>query len=251
MLLNSIRLSNFRNYQDSGFELSEGINIVCGENAQGKTNFLEAVSYISCVRSFRTPYKKELLRFDEKEARIEANVTSRNRSFDVDIEIFDQRAPVIRVNRIKLKRNYELAGLLKSVLFSPDDLNLVKGGAQERRRFMDTALSQLRPRYAGLLMEYNRLFDHKTRILKDSEEKPSLLDTLDDFSYRMAKIGAGIISCRAGFCASLQPEAASAGLQISGGREELQARYLTVSSVSDPGGSTEQTEKELIAHYEA
>ena len=251
MVLHSIRLVNFRNYRDSLFPLSNGVNIICGENAQGKTNFLEAVSYLSCVRSFRTLYKKELIGFDADTVRLDAQLVSRNRDFHVEIELSGSHAPVISVNKVKLKRNFELAGLLKSVLFSPEDLYLVKGGASERRRFLDIALTQLRPQYANLITEYNKLLEHKTRILKDSDDKPALLDTLDDFSYRMMKIGAMIIKYRAEFVEALAPEAETVHSGASGGKERLSVRYKTVSSVNNPMSEPLQTEKELLAHYEA
>ncbi len=251
MLLRSLRLENFRNYSDSVFSLSDGVNIICGENAQGKTNFLEAVSYLSCVRSFRTLYKKELIRFSENSARLSAEISSRNRDFHVDIEISNARAPAIFINKVRAKRNFELAGLLKSVLFSPDDLSLVKGAPSERRRFLDVALTQLRPRYAGFIAEYSRLLEHKTRILKDSEEKPALLDTLDDFSLRMNKIGAGIIKYRAEFSKLLAPEAQAVHFGVSGGKERLFVRYKTVGTVEDPTADPEKIERELNSHYEA
>ncbi|MCX7614915.1 MAG: DNA replication/repair protein RecF [Clostridiales bacterium] len=251
MVLNTIRLQNFRNYQDSFFSLHEGVNIICGENAQGKTNFLEAVSYLSCVRSFRTLYKKELIGFGEQTLRVEAQLISRNREFDVEINLSGTRSPVIYVNKVKLKRNFELAGLLKSVLFSPDDLYLVKGGASERRRFLDIALTQLRPQYANLITEYNKLLEHKTRILKDSEWKPALLDTLDDFSFRMMKIGAMIIKYRAEFVALLSPEAETVHFGASGQRERLSVAYKTVRSVSKPTNDIKTIEKELLDHYAA
>ncbi len=249
MRLDTVRLHDFRNYEDEVFSLGSGLNIVTGENAQGKTNFLEAIYYLSCMRSFKAVTKKEMIRFGSGKAKLDVTFSSQGRDYDAAVTLSPNGSPGILLNGVRLRRNLEFAGYIKSVLFSPDDLELVKGGASERRRFLDIALTQLRPRYGGFLSEYNRLLEHKTRILKDSEEKPSLLDTLDDFSFQMTRAGAQLIHYRRAFCRLLGEEAALVHEGASGSREKLTADYRTVTGVTDDAADQEQIEKKLRDHY--
>ena len=151
-------------------------------------------------------------------------------------------------NGVRQKRQSDAQGLLKTVLFCPEDLMLVRAGAAARRRFLDTALCQMRPNYARYLEEYNRLHEHKTRILRDSEEYPSLLDTLPEFDLRMAQSGAVIIYYRARFCERLKEYAGIAHRECSGGREELGVEYQAVSTISDPLAPIETIYDQLRAH---
>ena len=152
---------------------------------------------------------------------------------------------------MKLKTAGELSGLLNTVLFCPEDLYLIREGAEARRRFLDGCICQLRPRYAQALGEYRRLYQHKTRILKDSEQCPGLLDTLDDFSLRMAQCGAVLIHYRAHFVKRLNQAAPDIHADCSGGRERLALRYETVSAVTDPEAPPKAILPQLLAHQEA
>ena len=141
--------------------------------------------------------------------------------------------------------------MLGTVFFCPEDLLLIREGAAARRRFMDDALCQLRPRYAQALAEYNRLYEHKTRILRDSEEHPSLLDTLPEFNTRMALSGAVLIHYRARFCARLAEYAAAAHRECSGDRETLSLGYETVKTVTDPFAEQSVIFEQLSAHQKS
>ena len=145
------------------------------------------------------------------------------------------------------KKGGELSDVLGAVYFCPEDLLLIRDGAAARRKFMDDALCQLRARYAQALSDYHRAYEHKTRILRDSEEKPSLLSMWEDFSLRMARIGAQIIRYRAYYCRRLLAAAAAVYSDIAP-HEALSGVYRTVSSVSDPFASAQQLERELIDH---
>ena len=136
-------------------------------------------------------------------------------------------------------------------MFCPEDLHLIREGAEARRRFLDSCICQLRPRYAQALAEYKRLYQHKTRILKDAGEHPALLDTLDDFSLRMAQCGAVIVHYRAHFIRRLRETAPEIHRDCSGGREMLDLRYETVSSVTDPEAPPKAILPQLLAHQEA
>ena len=137
------------------------------------------------------------------------------------------------------------------MFFCPDDLYLIREGAAARRRFMDTALCQLRPRYAAALAEYHRLYDHKTRILRDSEERPDLLELLPDFNERMVRFGAVLIHYRQQFAEALARYAARHHRECSGGKEQLEIAYQTVSSVTDPAADIEVLTEQLRAHMES
>ena len=243
----SLTLEQFRNYEQAHFDFDPAVNLICGENGQGKTNLLEAVSACSTMRLFRTAQKKEGLRFGQDHARILADFQAQGRDFSLELRFSRLKSMEIYKNGVRQKRQADAQGLLKTVLFCPEDLMLVRQGAAARRRFLDTALCQLRPNYARYLEEYNRLHDHKTRILRDSEEKPSLLTMWEDFSLRMAHIGAQIIRYRAYYCRKLLDAAALVYADIAP-HEALSGAYRTVSSVTDPFASAQQIEKELVDH---
>ena len=248
MRLDAITLEHFRNYAHQSVTFDPSVNVIVGENAQGKTNLLEAAVYLSCAKSPRARTEKEMISFEADAARLTGSVFSRGRDFTVEIELSRGKRRKMSVNQVPCKRAGDLSGVLNTVYFCPDDLLLIRDGAAARRRFMDLSLSQLRPRYDAALSEYNRLYDHKTRILRDAEEHPSLLDALPDFNLRMAQCGAVLIYYRARFCKLLADYAASAHRECSGGREELTLAYRTVSTVADPMASQETVFEQLMAH---
>jgi len=250
MQIDKLKLERFRNYEALKVSFDEKCNVIYGENAQGKTNLLEAVLYLGSAKSPRSRSDKELISFGAENAAVEGNIFSRQREFSVHIDLFRGKSRKITVNGVRQKTAGELSGILNTVYFCPDDLYLIRSGAAERRRFMDISLCQLRPRYEKALTEYNRLYEHKTRILRDSDEKPDLLKSLPDFNLRMAEMGAVIIHYRARFVKALAEYAAQAHFECSGGREELSLQYETVSSVSDPFASYEDLLRELIDHQE-
>lgn len=249
MIIKKIALNGFRNYDFETAEFAPGTNVICGENAQGKTNLLEAVYMLSAGRSFRTRFDKELIGFDCDGADILAEVHSHEREQTVNLRMLSGKPKRIAVNGVK-KTAAELSQVVNTVLFCPDDLNLIKEGAAVRRRLLDNAISQIRPRYAELLSDFNKLFENKTRILRDWREKPSLLDTLDDFSDGMARVSAQLIRYRAAYALRLNEAAAPIHRDFSDGREELEIRYRTVSSVTDPFASAREIYYQICEHQE-
>lgn len=248
MRIDSLTLQNFRNYTEQTIDFAPDSNVIVGENAQGKTNLLEAIVYLSCARSNRARADKELIRFGEKEARLSGEIWSRERNFLVEAQLFAGKRRKLSINQVPAKRASELTGVLGTVFFCPEDLMLIREGASARRRFMDQSLCQLRPRYAAALAEYNRVYEHKTRILRDSEDYPALRDTLPEFNTRMAISGAVLIHYRARFCARLADYAATAHRECSGGREDLSLRYETVRTVTDPFAEQGVLIEQLLAH---
>ena len=249
MIVRRIALSGFRNYDFETADFAPGTNVICGANAQGKTNLLEAVYMLSTGRSFRTRFDRELIAFGSEGADLLADVDSHGREQTVNLRMQAGRPKRILVNSVK-KSASELGDVVNTVLFCPDDLNLIKEGAAVRRRLMDNAIGQIRPRYAELLSDYNRYFENKTRILRDWREKPSLLETLDDFSDGMARISAQLIRYRAAFTQRLGEAAGPIHRDFSDGREELTLRYETVSTVSDPFASAREIYYQICEHQE-
>lgn len=251
MIVKSICLDFFRNYVhfEAGFD--SGVNVIYGENAQGKTNLLEAVAYLSAATSHRARYDRELIQFGVDSAFIKAEVASRGRDFTLEVDLSRNARRRISSNGVRLKTAGELSGIVNTVLFCPEDLYLIREGAVVRRRFLDDCICQIRPRYAAALAEYKKLYEHKTRILKDWEENPSLLDTLDDFNLRMAQTGAILIHYRAHFIRKLMETAPPIHSDFSGGREKLTLSYETVKTVTDPQAAPKEILPQLLAHQEA
>jgi len=251
MIVRSICLDFFRNYIHAEAKFSPEINVIYGENAQGKTNLLEAVAYLSAANSHRARYDRELIQFGVDNAFIKAEVFSRDRDFTLELNLNRNARRQIFSNGVRLKTAGELSGIVQTVLFCPEDLYLIREGAVVRRRFLDDSICQLRPRYAAALAEYKKLYEHKTRILKDWEENPSLLDTLDDFNLRMAQTGAILIHYRAHFIRKLIETAPPIHQDFSGGREKLDLFYETVKTVVDPLASPKDILPQLLEHQES
>lgn len=250
MKVSRIALNGFRNYEFESVEFAPGTNVISGRNAQGKTNLLEAVYMLSGGKSFRTRFDKELVGFDYSGAEILADVQSHDREQTISIVMRPGLSKKITVNGVK-KTASELSETVNTVLFCPDDLNLIKEGAAVRRRLLDNAICQIRPRYAEALSEFNRLYEHKTRILKDWRDKPSLLDTLDEFSDGMCRASAKLIRYRAAFTARLSEAAAPIHRDFSGYGEELRIEYSTVSTVRNPLGSEKEIYYDICEHQES
>ncbi len=246
-MIETLTLENFRNYQAASLEFDPAVNLIVGENAQGKTNLLEAAAALSTLKLFRTAQKKEGIRFGAEAARITGRFRAEGHEVTLDLRLHPNRAMELRRNGVRVRRQSDVRGILRTVLFCPDDLMLIRAGAAARRRFLDTALCQLRPHYASALAEYERVTAHKLRILKDSEEKPALLDLLDDFTLRQCRLGARIIRYRAAYIYKLA-ELARALHAEAAPHEVLTCTYRTVSSVTDPTAPAERIERELQAH---
>lgn len=251
MRIDELTLRGFRNYECQQLTFDPACNVIYGENAQGKTNLLEAIAYLGCGKSPRTHADRELIGFQHQQARLEGRVFSRDREFVSAIELNRGKKRKMTINGVTAKTASALSDVLRTVFFAPEDLFLIRDGAAARRRFMDISLCQLRPRYAEALAEYGRLYEHKTRILRDSEEFPALLDTLPEFDQRLCIVGAVLIRYRADFCRKLQEYAALAHADCSGGREELTLSYQTVKTVTDPFAPQSVIAAQLQEHQQS
>lgn len=252
MELHKIRLRNFRNYESLELDFDPGVNLIVGQNAQGKTNLLEAVAYLGSGKSFRAQKQNEMIRFGADFADIEGDVFSQERPQQLRWVLFGNgRARQIWRNGAKKKTTADISGVMSTVLFCPEDLMVLKSGASARRRFGDVALCQLRPNYEAALAEYNRILDQKSRILKDHFENPAILEILPEYNARLCQVGALLISYRARFYERLGEQAAQFHEAFSGGAEKFCLQYRTVSTVTDPFAPVAELTQALQAHLES
>ena len=252
MKIESLTLRGFRNYENLNLEFDPGVNLILGDNAQGKTNLLEAISYLGSGRSFRAQKNAELIRFGSAFGEVEGRVFSQEREQTLRFLIFPGSRPrQIFRNGAKKKTLSEIAGVLPTVLFCPEDLMILKLGAGQRRRFGDSGLCQLRPNYDAALTEYHRILEQKSRILKDYHENPGLLEILPEYNARLCQVGALLISYRARYYDALGKAAAVYHNQFSGGAEEFRLEYKTVSTVTDPFAPVGTLTEALLSHLES
>lgn len=251
MNLKTLSLRGFRNYEQAQLEFDPGVNLIVGDNAQGKTNLLEAIAYLGSGKSFRAQKTAEIVRFGEEFGEIEGTVFSQEREQTLRFVLFPGARPrQIWRNGAKKKTAADIAGVLPTVLFCPEDLMILKLGASQRRRFGDSGLCQLRPNYDAALAEYNRILEQKSRILKDHFENPSVLEVLPEFNTRLCEVGALLISYRARYYDALGRAAAVYHNQFSGGAEKFALSYKTVSTVSDPFAPVAKLTEDLLEHQQ-
>ena len=256
MALNAIELRSFRNYEQLQLDFEPGVNLIVGDNAQGKTNLLEAISYLGSGKSFRAQKTGEMIQFGADFAEISGDIYAEERQQTLRWVLFAGSRPrQIWRNGVKKKTAADISGVMSTVLFCPEDLMVLKTGAAARRRLGDHALCQLRPNYDAALTEYNRILEIKSRILKDHYENPGVLEILPEYNTRLCQVGALIISYRARFFEGLGKAAAEYHGQFSGGKEKFSLQYHTVSSVNDPfapvAALTQDLQEHLERHYRA
>ncbi len=225
MYIKDLSVMNFRNLKDMTVGLSEGINIFYGDNAQGKTNLLEAVYICSTGRSQRTRTESQLIKFGYDESHIRTFVIRQNTSDRIDIHIKRNERKGVAVNGLPVRKMSEFFGTLTAVIFSPEDLRLVKGGPAERRRFMDLELCQLSRVYCHDLQNYYKVLKQRNNLLKTSYRDDSLYDTLDVWDMQLSLYGEKIISARNNFALKLNDISKNIHSEITDKREELAVEY--------------------------
>ncbi len=189
MIIRSIELRNFRNYENLDIEFDEGTNILYGDNAQGKTNILEAAYMSGTTKSHKGSRDKEMIRFEQNEAHIRTVVEKNEKQFQIDMHLRRNGSKGVAINKIPIKKASELFGILNIVFFSPEDLNIIKNGPAERRRFIDLELCQLDKLYLSDLANYNKVLNQRNRLLKDIAYRQDLLDTLSVWDTQLVEYG--------------------------------------------------------------
>ncbi|MDO4493321.1 MAG: DNA replication/repair protein RecF [Clostridia bacterium] len=234
MRVKELRLMNYRNYASLRLEPDEGLCVLTGENAAGKTNVIEALFLAALGRSHRTAHDQELIKSGTPGGSVRVVLETRGGTREIAIRLQDKDTKRISVDGTALSRSGELMGCLNVVLFAPEDLSLVKGGAGERRRFMDMEISQIRPAYYYLLQQYNTALKQRNALLKEAElMRPGMLDPWNE---QLAHLGARVTAAREEFVAELGEIARTTHFSISGGKELLEVGYE--SSIPETGGAS-------------
>lgn len=225
MIIKSIELANYRNYDSLHLSFDSGVNILYGDNAQGKTNILEAIYLSATTKSHKGSKDKEMIQFHQQESHIRSMIEKGSLEYRVDMHLRQYKTKGIAINGQKLKRASELMGLLHVVFFSPEDLSIIKNGPSERRRFIDMELCQLDKTYLYNLNQYNKILNNRNKLLKDIAFHPALKDTLDIWDEQLVAYGCQIMQRRAEFIAVLNTIIYDMHRKLSGGREELFVTY--------------------------
>lgn len=225
MIVKSLKLKNYRNYDLLNLEFDAVTNIFYGDNAQGKTNILEAVYMTGTTKSHRGTKDRDLIRFGEEEAHIETVVEKKGVPFKIDMHLKKNSPKGIAINKIPIRKASELFGVINIVFFSPEDLNIIKDGPSERRRFIDLELSQLDKVYLSDLSNYNRIVNQRNKLLKDIYDKQDLYETLDVWDMQLVTYGNRIIERRKKFIEQINDIVGGIHEKLSGGRESLNLSY--------------------------
>lgn len=239
MILKSVALSHFRNYDDLYIEFDKRTNILYGDNAQGKTNVLESIYVSGTTKSHKGSKDRELIQFGQEEAHIRTIVEKGGLDYQIDMHLKKNKSKGIAINRMPIKKASELFGILNIVFFSPEDLNIIKNGPSERRRFLDVELCQLDKIYLYNLTKYNKVLNQRNRLLKDINFRPELLDTLAVWDMQLIEYGKKIIRTRKEFLEELNGIVYKIHKNISGNKEELVLKY-------EPDVLEENLEQELV-----
>lgn len=224
MEVRTLRLMDFRNYAEAHVELGPGVNVVVGRNGQGKTNLLEAVYVLSAVGSYRAPNHAALVRHDAERAVIRAGAGSRGRDIEIAAEVRRTGGIRLLVNRVPLERAREMEGMLGAVLFSPEDLSLVKGGPEERRRYLDHAAQRGRPAIAAKRQELDRALKQRNGVLRAAQVNRRALRTLEVWDEQVARIGAAVVRNRMDVLEALRPHVARRHGEVGAGDLEFTYR---------------------------
>ena len=223
MWINKIKIKNFRNYNNLEINLSKTINIFYGDNAQGKTNIIESIYLSSIGKSFRTNKEKELIKFKEENCSVEIDYEKSDREGNISINIGNKKN--IFVNKIKIKKLSELLGNINVVIFTPDDINILKGGPQNRRKFLDVMISQLRPKYMHICSLYQKTLDERNTFLKNTGN--CNYDLLEIYDEKLAEYGCEIYKYRNEFIEKLKNKIKDIHKNITNDKEDIEINYTS------------------------
>ena len=236
--IESIKLSNFRNYESLELSFDKGTNIFYGDNAQGKTNILESVYLCGTSKSHKGSKDKEIIRFDQEESHIRMMVGKDSMTYKIDMHLRKNKAKGVAINGLPIKKARELLGVVNLVFFSPEDLNIIKNVTGERRRFMDAELCQLDKLYLTDLADYNHVLNQRNKLLKDMYRQPELGSTLDVWDMQLVTYGRKIIEKRREFVEALNEIIREIHRNLTGGIENIEVIY-------EPSVESEELEQSL------
>ena len=238
MIIKSLELSDFRNYESLCIHFDRGVNILFGDNAQGKTNILEAIYVSATTKSHKSSKDKDIINFEKEEAHIRTYLEKDEIETRVDMHLRKSKTKGIAIDGVKIKKAAELLGLLNVVFFSPEDLSIIKNGPVERRRFIDMELCQLDNFYLYNLNNYNKIVNQRNKLLKDLFYNPTLKDTLTIWDSQLLSYGSKIIERRIQFIEQINGIIKEIHSNLSGGKETLRIEY-------EPNITIDSYEKEL------
>ncbi|MEG0369517.1 MAG: DNA replication/repair protein RecF [Hungatella sp.] len=225
MIIESIELENYRNYDELHMDFNHGTNILYGDNAQGKTNVLEAIYVCSTTKSHRGSKDKDIIKFDREESHIKLNIRKNDVPYRIDMHLKKNKPKGVAVNGIPIKKASELFGIVNVVFFSPEDLNLIKNGPMERRRFIDLELCQLNKLYLHSLVQYNKIVVQRNKLLKELMFHPEYEETLDIWDIQLVRYGRDLIKYRFDFISQLNDIIKEIHDKLSGHKELLKINY--------------------------
>ena len=238
MVIKSIELADYRNYEALTMQFDKGTNILYGDNAQGKTNILEAIFVAATTKSHRGSKDREIINFDKEEAHIRTYLEKEDVETRVDMHLRKSKSKGIAIDGQKIKKAADLLGLCNVVFFSPEDLGIIKNGPSERRRFVDMELCQLDSFYLYNLNHYNKIINQRNKLLKDMYMNPDLKDTLNIWDMQLVSFGSKVIERRRLFVDQLNEIIYEIHKKLSGGKEELLIKY-------EPDVKIDEFEKKL------
>ncbi|MFZ7102989.1 MAG: DNA replication/repair protein RecF [Peptococcaceae bacterium] len=246
MILKSVVLENFRNYHFLELRLNNNINMLIGENAQGKTNFIEAIYYLSTGRTFRNNKDGEIINWQKDYFRIKGIIAKENINREITIDIYYDRKGTkqIKINGVKYKKLADLFGYLQVVVFSPDDLSIIKGSPAERRKYIDLEICQLVAGYYNNIINYNKVLVQRNNLLKEIRDHNCSAETLEVWDDQFIKFGSTMIKNRLDFLKKVVPWARKIQQEITGGKEELEIKYSSLI-VDNPQMELEAIEKKF------
>ncbi|MCQ2497801.1 MAG: DNA replication/repair protein RecF [Lachnospiraceae bacterium] len=233
MIIKSLELTNYRNYEHLSISFDKGTNILYGDNAQGKTNILEAIFLSSTTKSHKGSKDREIINFKYEEAHIKSIIEKDEIETKIDLHLRPSKSKVIAIDGNKIKKAAELLGLSNVVLFSPEDLNIIKSGPGERRRFADIELCQLDNFYLYNLSNYNKIINQRNKLLKDIYFNPDLKETLGIWDSQLVSYGSKIIERRKSFTEQIGEILAEYHSKLSGGREKIEIIYEPNVSIDE------------------
>lgn len=221
MKIKSLKLKNFRNYDLLNLEFDEATNIFYGDNAQGKTNILEALYLTGTTKSHRGTKDRDMIQFGKDESHLETIVEKNGIDYQLDMHLKKNSPKGIAINKMPIRKASELFGIINMVFFSPEDLNIIKNGPAERRRFIDLELSQLDKVYLNDLSNYNKIVNQRNHLLKEIEFNKSAFSTLDVWDMQLVHYGERILTRRKVFIEQVNEIVSKIHRKLTGNREEL------------------------------